>query len=82
MVQIEKLPVYYGKLYKYLFLSSVDGKRDDYFLVVFKDKIIARIFQKMEKWYIWYEKRNYRFPVESFTDAIHLIETEVADCTA
>lgn len=60
---------------KKLGISSSRDKPDYYYLV--KDgKVIARVYKKKEKWFIWYESINAKFKVANFTTAKAMLEEE------
>lgn len=69
------------KLNSYIYLSS-DSKRANYYVLSVKKKILARIYKIKDDWYIWYEKVGCRRRVESFTQALALLEAEVSNCVA
>lgn len=64
-----------------------DRYHDNSFLVAVNhdgilNDVMAKVYSYRDKWYIWYPKRKYRKPVESFTRALLILEKEILKCLA
>lgn len=59
-------------------LITWEKNRKDRFVIFDREKnIYAKIYQRKNKWFIYYTTLGYRVQVASFTDAINIIEKEV-----
>lgn len=59
--------------------AITDLRREDSFIVYYKDTIFARLYRKNEQWFVWIEYLKTRIMVKSATEAINKI-CEVAKC--
>ena len=83
MSKKKKNPWYSGKkeLCRRIFLSSTYKPNTYLFVRVDernpkKKEIVARVYKSGGKWFLWYEKANYRVSIENFSQAIRQVEKE------
>lgn len=47
-----------------------------------KNDVLCRIYERNDVWYIWDPKHSHRQEVDSFTEALLMIEEEIEKCVA
>lgn len=73
---IERVKTMVGK-YTDDIAVATDSLKKNCYVILFRNKIHARIFKMSDTWYIWYERLNCREKVANFTTALKQLEKEL-----